>query len=78
MVQYHQNLWLSFRGIPLKSIDKDGNLTMGIKEQIIFPDISAESAKNIFGLEICMVVKSKSRKQAIALYNQLGFPLQHG
>ena len=66
-----------FRGLPLKSIDKNGNFCIGIKEQIIFPEISAESARNIFGLEICIKTNTKDRQQAIEMFKLMGFPLQH-
>ena len=65
-----------FRGFPVKSIDKNGNLTIGIKEQIIFPEISAESARNIFGLEICVKTTAKTREEGIELLKLLGFPIK--
>ena len=65
-----------FHGLALKSIDKNGNFTIGIKEQIIFPEISAEHAKNIFGFEICIKTTAKSKKEATALFKLMGFPLQ--
>ncbi len=68
-----------FRGIPEKSIDKHGNLTIGIKEQIIFPEIAHEEVKNIFGLEITITTNAEQRKQAITLFRLLGFPIKkHG
>jgi len=65
-----------FRGIPEKCIDKNGNLNVGIKEQIIFPEISAESAKNIFGLEINVVTTAKTHQEGVALFKYLGFPIK--
>jgi large subunit ribosomal protein L5 len=65
-----------FRGLPLKNIDQAGNLNVGIKEQIIFPEISAESAKNIFGFEITVVTTAKTRQEGIELFKLLGFPLK--
>ncbi len=68
-----------FRGIPEKSIDKEGNLTIGIKEHIIFPEIAHEDVKFIFGFEITIVVNAKKRKEAVALFQLLGFPIKkHG
>lgn len=68
-----------FRGIPKKSIDKEGNLTIGIKEHIIFPEIAHENVKLIFGLEITVVTNAKKQEEAIELYKLLGFPIkQHG
>lgn len=65
-----------FKGIPLKSIDKEGNLTIGIKEHIVFPEVSPEKAKFIFGLEITIVTTAKNRKEAQELFKLLGFPLK--
>ena len=65
-----------FRGINAKSIDKAGNLTIGIKEHIIFPEIKGEEVRNIFGFEITIVVKAKNRDEAVILYKALGFPIK--
>lgn len=65
-----------FRGINLKSLDKNGNLTIGIKEHIVFPEISGEEIRNIFGFEITIVVRAKNRDEAIKLYKSLGFPIK--
>ena len=65
-----------FRGINAKSIDKSGNLTIGIKEHIVFPEIKGEEMRNIFGFEITVAVKAKNRDEAIALYKAMGFPIK--
>jgi len=65
-----------FRGIEEKSIDKKGNLTIGIKEHIAFPEILPERAKTIFGLEITVVTNAKSREEGIGLLRLLGFPIK--
>lgn len=66
-----------FRGIDLKKIDKNGNLSIGIKEHVVFPEIKADATSVNFGVEITMVPKRiKSREEAIALYRQLGVPLK--
>lgn len=66
-----------FRGISLKSVDKNGNLTIGIKEHIVFPEINVEQSKVNFGLAITIVPKTiKNRDEAIHLYRELGVPLQ--
>ena len=56
-----------FRGIDSKSFDKKGNLTIGIREHIIFPEILPEKAKNIFGLEITVATTAKTREEGIEL-----------
>lgn len=65
-----------FRGIDIKSLDKSGNLTIGIKEHIVFPEISSEEIRNIFGFEITIAVKAKNREEAVNLYKSLGFPIK--
>src|SRR3989344_6589023 len=65
-----------FRGLSAKSIDKNGNLTIGIKEHIVFPEISGEEIKNIFGFEVTIAVKAKSREEAVILYKAMGFPIK--
>lgn len=66
-----------FRGLEVKSVDKEGNLTLGIKEHIVFPEISADTIKSIFGFEITIVLKYvKNRDQAIEIYRKLGFPFK--
>lgn len=65
-----------FRGIDPKSFDKKGNLTIGVKEHINFPEVSPEKAKNIFGLEITVVTTAKNREEGIELLRLLGFPIK--
>lgn len=65
-----------FRGIDPKSFDKKGNLTVGIKEHIAFPEVSPEKVKNIFGFEITIVTTAKSREEGEALLRLLGFPIR--
>lgn len=63
-----------FRGLALKSVDKSGNLTVGFKEQTIFPEIIQETDRLNFGLEVTIVTNAKTRDQAIELFKLLGFP----
>lgn len=65
-----------FRGISFKSLDKKGNLTIGVKEHIVFPEISGEEVKNIFGFEISIVIKAKNQGEAVAFYKAIGFPIK--
>jgi large subunit ribosomal protein L5 len=65
-----------FKGIDQKSIDKEGNLTIGIREQIVFPEVSSENIKRIFGFEITVVTNAKSREEAVELFKLLGFPIK--
>ncbi|PIU98632.1 50S ribosomal protein L5 [Candidatus Wolfebacteria bacterium CG03_land_8_20_14_0_80_40_12] len=65
-----------FRGISLKNIDLAGNLSIGLKEQSVFPEINLETLKVDFGLEISIVSNIKNREEAIKLYRLLGIPLK--
>ncbi len=63
-----------FKGIDLKNIDKQGNLNIGLKEHVVFPEVSQDTSLVNFGLQITLVIKnSQKRDDAIALYRQLGF-----
>ncbi|KPJ71524.1 50S ribosomal protein L5 [Parcubacteria bacterium DG_74_3] len=65
-----------FQGIPQKSVDKSGNLTIAIREHITFPEIQPEKAKNIFGLEITIVTTTRNREEGIELLKVFGFPIK--
>jgi large subunit ribosomal protein L5 len=65
-----------FQGININAIDKGGNLTIGIKEHIIFPEIQPEKIKNNIGMEINIVTNSKNKEEAAHLFKLLGFPLR--
>jgi len=65
-----------FRGVDLKNIDRNGNLTIGIKEHIVFPEISPETSRYDFGLEVTVVPRFRNREKAIGLYRDLGVPLK--
>lgn len=65
-----------FRGIDQKSIDREGNLTIPIKEHIAFPEISPEKTKFIFGFEITVVTTAKTKEEGLELLKLLGFPIK--
>jgi large subunit ribosomal protein L5 len=65
-----------FRGIKVSSFDKRGNLTIGLPEHIVFPEILPEKAKNIFGLEITIVTTARKREEGLELLRLLGFPIK--
>ncbi len=65
-----------FRGIDRKSFDREGNLTLGIKEDIAFPEVSPEKAKTIFGFEITIVVNAQKQEEGINLLKMMGFPIK--
>lgn len=63
-----------FRGIPEKSFDGRGNYSMGIKEQLIFPEIVYEKVEKIRGFDITFVTTAKTNEEAKALLKALGLP----
>jgi len=65
-----------FRGLPETSIDQSGNLNIGIKEHIIFPEISSEHVKKIFGFQVTVVNTAKNHKEGEMLFRLLGFPIK--
>ena len=65
-----------FRGISESSVDGFGNLSIGIREHIAFPEIIGEDIKTIFGLEATLVTNAKSRSEALELYRELGIPFK--
>ncbi len=65
-----------FRGISPKVIDAMGNMSIGIKEQTIFPETSDENLSDVFGLAITLVSTAKNKKEAEAFYRHIGVPLQ--
>lgn len=65
-----------FQGISDSAVDKQGNLNMPIKEHIIFPEISPEKTRFIFGFEISVVTSAKDKEQGLELLKLLGFPIK--
>jgi len=65
-----------FRGIEQKSVDPEGNLTIGIREHMVFPEISAEDMRQIFGLEITIVTTAKTGEEGIEFLKLMGFPIK--
>ena len=63
-----------FRGLSIKGFDKFGNYTFGIKEHIIFPEVSFDRADKVRGLDIIIVISSKDKEHSVALLEKLNFP----
>lgn len=66
-----------FRGINDKSFDGRGNYSMGITEQIIFPEIDLDKVSNITGMDITFVTTAKTDAEALALLKALGLPFRN-
>jgi large subunit ribosomal protein L5 len=65
-----------FRGVSPKSFDGRGNYTLGIREQLIFPEINYDKIDKIRGMEITFVTSAKNDEQAMALFRELGMPFR--
>ena len=63
-----------FRGLSPNAFDNLGNYTLGIKEHIIFPEVSFDRADKVRGLDIVIVIKSKSKEHSFALLEKMNFP----
>jgi len=63
-----------FRGLSPRGFDKFGNYTFGIKEHIIFPEVSFDRADKVRGLDIIIVISSQSKEHSFALLEKLNFP----
>ena len=66
-----------FRGISDKSFDGRGNYSLGIKEQIIFPEIDIDKVNKITGLDITFVTTAQTDAEALALLKLLGLPFKN-
>lgn len=64
-----------FQGLKPSMFDNQGNLNIGIKEHLFFPEISPEQSKIPFSLEITIPTTAKTRKEGLELFSQLGFPI---
>jgi large subunit ribosomal protein L5 len=65
-----------FRGVSEKSFDGRGNYTLGIREQLIFPEISYDSIDKLRGMEMTLVTSAPNDEQAAALLRNLGMPFR--
>jgi len=65
-----------FRGLEEKSVDAGGNMTVGIQEQIIFPEIPHDKVRQIWGMEVSIVTTAKNREEGLGLLKQLGIPFK--
>jgi len=63
-----------FRGVSDKSFDGKGNYSMGIKEQLVFPEISYDKVEKIRGLDVAFITTAKTDAEAKALLKALGLP----
>ncbi|WP_208585777.1 50S ribosomal protein L5 [Gracilibacillus suaedae] len=65
-----------FRGISKKAFDGRGNYTLGVKEQLIFPEINYDQVNKVRGMDVVIVTTADSDEEAAELLTQLGMPFQ--
>ncbi|MEK7082881.1 MAG: 50S ribosomal protein L5, partial [Patescibacteria group bacterium] len=65
-----------FRGLERSAFDSRGNLTIGIKEYTVFPEMIGEDYKFLFGFEATIVTTATKREEGIELLRLLGFPIK--
>jgi len=65
-----------FRGLNTRSFDGRGNYTIGVKEQIIFPEINYDRVNKIHGMDITIVTSTDKDDEAFALLREMGFPFR--
>jgi len=65
-----------FRGLDKKIVDKQGNLTLGFKEHIVFPEIRSDEVERIHGLEVTIGTTAKDREAGLKLFELLGVPFK--
>jgi large subunit ribosomal protein L5 len=65
-----------FRGVSMRSFDGRGNYTMGLRDQLIFPEISYEKVDKIRGMNVTIVTTARTDDEARELLKQLGMPFR--
>ncbi len=65
-----------FQGLKPSSVDKGGNLNIGFKEHINFPEISTDKEKGIFGLQVTVSTDAKDHEKGMELFKLMGFPIK--
>ena len=65
-----------FLGIPPCSFDPRGNLTVGVREQTVFPELIGEDYRFLFGFEVTVATSAKRREEGIELLRLMGFPIR--
>lgn len=65
-----------FRGISENGLDNKGNMTIGFKEHVAFPEIRVEDIDNIYGLEVCLSTTAKTKEEGLELFRAFGFPFK--
>ena len=65
-----------FRGLDTKGVDNKGNLSIGFREHLAFPEIKADEVDKIHGMEVCISTTAKTKDEGLELFKLLGFPFK--
>ena len=65
-----------FRGLDKKGVDRAGNLSIGFREHLAFPEIKADEVDKIHGLEVCISTTAKTKDEGLELFKLMGFPFK--
>ncbi len=65
-----------FRGVSVKGLDGRGNYTLGVREQLIFPEISMDQVNRVTGMNITLVTSAKDNRETYALLKAMGMPFK--
>nr|AYQ95019.1 ribosomal protein L5 [Palmellopsis texensis] len=66
-----------FQGINPKSFDKNGNYSLGLEEQLMFPEIEYDKIDQIRGMDLSIVTKAKTQEEGLALLKEFGLPFKN-
>ena len=65
-----------FQGIKKTSIDKEGNLNLGIKEHTVFPEIVPEDVKNVVSFQVTVTTSARNKEEGLEMFRLLNFPIE--
>ena len=65
-----------FRGLLPDLVDQRGNLSIGVREHLVFPEIKTEDVQKIHGLQITITTNAKNKERGLELFKLLGFPFR--
>jgi large subunit ribosomal protein L5 len=65
-----------FRGLSLKAFDGHGNYSIGLKEALVFPEISPDDITNVHGIQVTIITTAKNDEEGLALLSKMGFPFK--
>ncbi|MBI4434320.1 50S ribosomal protein L5 [Candidatus Uhrbacteria bacterium] len=65
-----------FRGVSLSAVDQGGNLSLGFREHVVFPEIRSDEVEHVHGLQVTVVTNAGARDRGLALFRALGVPFR--